>query len=203
MNETQTEFDWGFGLLWLVVVAIGMAAAAMLAFPLVWGVGDIAEDALGPTVGMFITGGFFGAIVALGGSVGPGLLLRRDRINAGRWIGTTVVAGAIGMAVAFTLAFAVSNLESIPEVVAGLMMGISLGLPIGIAQWSVFRQQGIVANEWILISTLAYLLALGVGFPLGGENTAWLALSVMSLVVGAISGLGIVWLRRRQAAVAI
>ena len=203
MDEKQTEYDWGFGLQWLVVVAIGMAAASMLAFIFIWSVGEIVEDALGETVAIFITGGIFGAIFALGGSVGSGLLLRKDHISTGRWIVTSVIAGAIGMAVAFTLAFVVTDMDSIPEVAAGLMMGTALGLPIGIAQWSVFRQQGIVANEWILISTLAYLLALGVGFPLGGENTAWLALSVTSLVVGAVSALGIVWLRRRQAAVAI
>ncbi len=203
MNEKQTEFDWGFGLLWLVVVAIGMAAAGMLAFIFVWSVGEIVEDALGETVAIFITGGVFGAIFALGGSVGSGYLLRKDHINAGRWIVTSVVAGAIGMALAFTLVFVVSDLESIPEVVAGLMMGISLGLPIGIGQWSIFHRQGIVANEWILISTLAYLLALTVGFSLGGEGREWLSLGAMGLLVGAVSGLGIVWLRRQQAAVAI
>lgn len=203
MNEKQSQYDWGFGLQWLVVVAIGMVAASMLSFIFIWSVGEIVEDALGETVAIIITGSIFGAIFALGGSVGSGYLLRKDHISTGRWILTSVVAGAIGMAVAFTLAFAVSDLESIPEVVAGLMMGISLGLAIGIAQWSVFRQQGIVANEWILISTLAYLLAVTVGFSLGGEGREWLSLGVMGLLVGAVSGLGIVWLRRRPAAVAI
>jgi hypothetical protein len=204
MNEKQSHYDWGFGLQWLIVVAIGMAVASMLAFAFVWGVGDLVEDALGTAVAMFITGSIFGAIFALGCSLGSGLLLRRDHVETGRWILNSVVAGAIGMGFAFTLVFTLFDAETMPEVLAGLLIGIFLGLPIGIAQWAVFRREGIVVNEWILISTLAYLLAFLAGLPLGGENRELLSVSVISLLVGAISGLGIVWLRRRrQTAVAV
>jgi hypothetical protein len=134
MNEKQTQFDWAFGLQWLVVVAVGIAAAGMLAFTFVWSVGEAVENVLGETVAILITGGLFGAIFALGAGLGSGLLMRRQGISARRWILATVVAGAIGMAIGFTLAFTFLDVDTMPEALAGVMMGLSLGLPIGIGQ---------------------------------------------------------------------
>ena len=203
MNDKQTQFDWAFGLQWLVVVAVGMAAAGMLAFTFVWSVSEAVENALGETAAAFITGGLFGAIFALGAGLGSGLLMQRQGISAARWILATVVAGAIGMALGFTLVFTFLDVDTMPEALAGVMMGLSLGLPIGIGQSLVLRQYHFPVGEWIIVSTLAFLIAVAVAFPLGGEGREWLSLGVMGLLYGTVTGLGMIWLLRRDTAVAV
>jgi hypothetical protein len=203
MTEKQTQFDWGFGLLWVVVMAVGTTVAVMIGFMVMWSVGDVVDQALGETAAALIGGGLFGVIVALGTSLGSGLLLHGWGVNAGRWIITSVVAGAAGMALGFTLTFILLDLDTMPEAVAGLIIGLSLGLPIGIGQRSVLRRSGLLANEWIVINTLAFVIAMAAGFSLGGEGREWLAMSVMGLLLGTLTGLGMIWLRRRHTAVAI
>jgi NhaP-type Na+/H+ or K+/H+ antiporter len=83
-----------------------------------------------------------------------------------------------------------------------LVIGVSLGLAIGIGQWLTLRRLGNRANLWPLISTLALVFALMVGLPLGGEGRKWLSLGVIGLLAGTISGLGMMWLTRRQTALA-
>jgi hypothetical protein len=41
-----------------------------------------------------------------------------------------------------------------------------------------------------------------IGLPLGGEGREWLSLGVIGLLIGAITGLGMVWSLRCQATVA-
>ena len=201
MDEKQTHFDWVFGLQWLVVVAIGVATAGMLAFIFVWSVGEAVENALGETVVAFFTGGLFGAIFALGAGLGSGLLMKKQGMSAGRWIIATVAAGAIGMAVGFTLVFTFLNVDTMPEVLAGLMIGLSLGLPIGIGQSLLLRKYHFRANEWTVINTLAFTLAMVVSLPLSGEGREWISLGAMGLLFGAVTGLGMVWLLARQTAI--
>ncbi len=200
MDEKQTQFDWVFGLQWLVVVAIGVVTAGMFAFISVWSVGDAVENTLGETASAFITGGLFGAIFALGAGLGSGLLMKKQGMSAGRWIIATVAAGAIGMAVGFTLVFTFLDVDTMPEVLAGLMIGLSMGLPIGIGQSVLLRKHHFRANEWTVINTLAFTLAMIVAFPLGGEGREWISLAAMGLVYGAATGLGMVWLLARQTA---
>lgn len=200
MDEKQAHFDWGFGLQWLVVVAIGVAAAGIFAFASIWSVGDVVEDTLGETAAVFIIGGLFGAIFALGAGLGSGLLMKKQGLSAGRWIIVTVAAGAIGMAIGFTLVFTFLDVDTMPEVLAGLMIGLSLGLPIGIGQSVLLRKHHFRANEWTVINTLAFTLAMVVALPLGGEGREWISLGAMGLVYGAVTGLGMVWLLARQTA---
>ena len=75
-------------------------------------------------------------------------------------------------------------------------------LPLGIGQWLVLRQRNLLAGEWVLISSLAFVVGMVIGLPLGGEGREWLSLGVIGLLVGAITGLGMVWSLRRQAALA-
>ena len=200
MDEKQAHFDWGFGLQWLVVVAIGVATAGMFAFASVWSVGEAVENALGETAAVFITGGLFGAIFALGAGLGSGLLMKKQGISAGGWIIATVTGGAIGMAVGFTLVFTFLDVDTMPDVLAGLMIGLSLGLPIGIGQSLVLRKYHFRANEWTVINTLAFTIATVVSLPLGGEGREWISLGAMGLLFGAVTGLGMVWLLARQTA---
>lgn len=191
MNEKGTQFDWIFGLQWLATCAVGLIAGGMLAFGPIWAVGEAVEKAAGETVAYLAIGFLFGAI-GLSASIGPGLLLQSRGIPASRWIFASVVSSAIGMAIGLALVFIFIDLESMSEAATGVVIGIFLGLPLGIGQWLVLRPHGLLAGEWVLISCLAFVIGMTIGLPLGGEGREWLALGVVGLLVGAITGLGMV-----------
>ena len=197
MNERDTHFDWGFGLQWLVVCAVGVVLGGAVAFFTIWGVGDVVSEAAGGLV----AGALFGAFFGLGANVGPGLLLQRRGISAVRWIGYSAIAGALGVGIG--LAIASSRLDTMSDLANAVFFGLVLGLPIGIGQWLILRRQAISANEWPLISGAAYLLAGSIIFTTGSEDTnMFLVLTAMALLIGAVTALGMVWLNRRKRAAA-
>jgi hypothetical protein len=203
MTKNGTQFDWIFGLQWLATCAVGLIAGGMLAFASIWAVGEAVEKAAGETAAYIAVGSLFGAIIGLSASIGPGLLLQSRGIPAFRWILASVVFSAIGMAIGVALVFIFMDLESMSEAATGVVIGIFLGLPLGSGQWLVLRPHGLLGGEWVLISSLAFVIGMTIGLPLGGEGREWLALGVIGLLVGAITGLGIVWLFRRQAIMAL
>lgn len=202
MNEKGTQFDWIFGLQWLATSAVGMIVGGMLAFASIWTVGEAVEKAAGETAAYFAIGALFGAIIGVSASIGPGLLLQSRGIPAARWILASAVSCAIGMAIGITLIFIFMEPESMPEAATGVVLGIFLGLPLGIGQWLVLRERGLLAGEWVLISGLAFVIGMTIGLPLGGEGREWLSLGVIGLLIGAITGLGMVWSLRCQATLA-
>jgi hypothetical protein len=202
MNEKQMQFDWNFGLRWMVAYGLGILLLGMLAFASVWSLGEIVENNFGETATFVVVGTLFGALIGLGASGGTALLLRSKGISAVRWIAYSVIGGALGGMIGFGIALGLLDAETLPEVFSGLVVGVSLGLPIGIGQWLLLRQQSDGANAWPIISTLALVLALMIGMPLGGEGREWLSLGTIGLAAGAISGLGMMWLLRQQPALA-
>jgi hypothetical protein len=201
MNEKQ--YDWSFGFQYLIACAVGVALLGMVAFFAMWSIGEAVEGFAGETVALIVAGSLFGALNALGASIGTGMLLRSQGVEPGKWIGYSVVAGGIGGALGFGLVTTFSNLETVPESLAGLMMGLTVGLPLGIGQWLALRQAGVGASIWPLITAIAFILSFSAGFALGGEGREWIALGGMGLICGAITALGMVWLLGgKQAAVA-
>ena len=53
------------------------------------------------------------------------------------------------------------------------------------------------APGWPLIGSVAYLLALFVGIPLGGGGREWLSLGTVGLLLGAVTGIGMMWTLRQ------
>ena len=202
MSEKQMQLDWAFGLQWIVAYGLGIALLGMLAFASIWTVGEVIEENLGETATFVAVGALFGALIALGASGGTGLLLRSKGLSAASWIAYSVIGGALGGMLGFGVALTLFDAETMPEALTGLVIGVSLGLAIGIGQWLTLRRLGNRANLWPLISTLALVFALMVGLPLGGEGRKWLSLGVIGLLAGTISGLGMMWLTRRQTALA-
>jgi hypothetical protein len=200
MNAKQVVYDWTLGWQWLVSCAVGTAIFGMIAFLSMWAVAETVEATAGTAVGAAVGGGLFGGLFALGANLGPALLLHQRRLNGRGWLLSSVLAGILGLAPAFATAF--SLFETMPNSAAVLFMGLSLGLPVSLAQWRGLRKQGVAAPGWVPIGTLAYLLALSAGIPLGGEGREWLSLGTVGLLLGAVTGLGMVWTLRRPATAA-
>jgi hypothetical protein len=202
MNEKQMQLDWAFGLQWIGAYGLGIALLGMLAFASVWTVGEVVENALGETAAIAVVGTLFGALFALGTSGGTSLLLRSKGVSMARWIAYSVLGGTLGGLLGFGVTLSLLDPEMLSEVLTGLVIGLSLGLPIGMGQWLALRQLVNGASMWPLISTIALVLALMVGIPLGGEGREWLSLAVIGLLAGTISSLGMMWLSRQQTALA-
>lgn len=202
MNERTGQLRWRFVLQWFVVVAVGMLVAGMLAIGSMWTVGEAVERLLGEVAGVVVSGGLFGAFMGLGTGLGPGLLLRRWGIDAGRWTMATVLAGAIGMAFAFFVILIVFDVDTPPDSMIGLVLGLSGGLPFAVAQARILRQHKLPAKSWGIVVVLATVIGMVAGLPLGGERREWLAVGTMGLLFAAVTGLGMAWLLRQETAVA-
>lgn len=203
MNTEQKQFDWIFYGQWVLAGTVALAVAGMLAFASIWSVGAVVERAWGETVGAFTAGGLFGALLGAGIGIGQALVLQRRDVNAARWIGASIITAAVGMAIAWTLVFIFLDVDAMPEAVIGVVMALAAGLPVGIAQSVVLRPHVSNPSLWIVVSTLAFLVAFVAGLPLGGEGREWIALGTIGLLSAAISGLGMVWLLRQQPAAAM
>lgn len=200
MNAQQTHFDWGFGLKWLVLCAIGTTIFGMVAFVSMWSISDAVGKASNEMLGGLVAGALFGGFLALGGTLGPGLLLRSKGISPGRWIGFSVAAATVAMGVAFAVTF--NLIDSLAPVISIFFIGLVVGLPMGLVQWQLLNKQGISAAVWPLISIAGYTVAAVLVVSWSGEGREWIALSGMGLLLGAVTGLGMVWLLRRETAVA-
>lgn len=188
-----------FFLQWVTAVTVTMTLAVMGAFLTMWSIGEWAAQSWGEAVGGLLAGGIFGALLAAGLGIGQAIMLRAQGISIGRWLGQTVLAGMVGMAIGFTLMFSMFNMDEIPEIAAGLMIALSVGLPIGLAQWPLLKPHLAQAQWWPLICTTAFLAAFIIGLPLGGEGREWVSVGVVALVTAVITGAGFVWLARDQA----
>lgn len=202
MNERQTHLDWRFALQWVVSCAVGTAVLVMVAYGSMWRLAEAAEQSSNQPIGVLVAGLLFGAFLALGGTLGPGLLLRSKGISAGRWIGFSVLAAAVAMSSGVSL-ISFNRIEMVPATASVVFVGLALGLPMGLVQWLLLKQQGIPAVIWPLITTVGYMLAFGIVVFFGGEGREWIVSGGMGLVLGAITGLGMMWLLRQETAVVL
>jgi hypothetical protein len=185
-----------FFLQWVTAVTVTMIVAVMSAFAFVWSIGEVVRQAWGDVAMALVVGAIFGGLMGLGISLGQAIVLRSYGIPFGRWLGQTVLAGAVGMAIAFTVIFSLFDMDNMPQVAAGLTMALALGLPIGLVQWQMLKPHMAQAQLWVPIFTVALLIAFMVGLPLGGEGREWLSVGVVALLTAVLSGAGMVWLMR-------
>ena len=200
MNEKQTHLDWGFGLKWVVSCALGTAVFGMLAYLSMWTIGEALGNMSRELLGTMMAGLLFGAFFALGGTLGPGWLLQNIGISARQWIGQSMAVTAVIMSGGVALMSAAFAL--VPEPVSALYLGLVLGLPMGLVQWRLLKQNNISATLWPLINVASYLFAAAIIVFLSGEGREWLII-LMALVVGAVTGLGMMWLLRQETAVVV
>lgn len=181
---------------WVTAVTVTMIVAVMVAFVSMWSIGEIVQQAWGDLAMALVVGAIFGGLIGLGAGLGQALVLRSQGIPFGRWLGQTVLAGAVGMAIGFTVIFSFFDMENMPQVVAGLAMALALGLPIGLVQWQMLKPHMAQAQLWLPICVAAFLIGFVVGLPLGGEGREWLSIGVVALLAAVISGAGMVWLMK-------
>jgi zinc transporter ZupT len=82
-------------------------------------------------------------------------------------------------------------------------MALSLGLSIGVVQWQMLKPHVAQAQLWVPICIAAFFIGFAVGLPLSGEGREWLSLGVVALLTAVFTGAGMVWLARRETAVAM
>ncbi len=157
MNDKQTHLDWRFGLKWILGCGLGTAVFGMLAYLSMWTIGEAVGNISSELLGAIVAGLLFGALFALGGTLGPGWLLQSKGISAKRWIGHSVVVTAVVMSGGVALMSTLFELVSQP--VSALYIGLVLGLPMGLVQWRLLKQKDIPATLWPLINVAGYLCA--------------------------------------------
>jgi hypothetical protein len=155
-KKGSTSFDWVFWFLWIMATAWG------------WVFGWI--------LGSYLISGI--ALVATGIAIGAlqWLVLKQRMIRSRRWIPATAAGWAVGWAIAFV---------AVPAEL-GFLYGLALGAATGITQWLVLRREVHWAAWWVLISALAWTLALG---PLSREP-------VVGVTPGALTGVALELLLR-------
>ena len=182
-----------FFMQWLLAVTVSMILATMGAFVSMWSVGEMVQAAWGDLAMAIVVGAIFGGLLGVGIGLGQAVVLRSQGISFGRWLGQTVLAGAVGMALGFTVMFSVFD-DDMPQLVAPVAIALSLGLPIGLVQWQMLTPHVGQAQVWVPICIAAFLISFAVGLPLGGEGREWLSVGVVALLTAILSGAGMVWL---------
>lgn len=185
-----------FFLQWVTAVTVTMILAVMGAFMFMWSIGEMVQRAWGDVAQTLVMGAILGGLLGLGIGLGQAIVLHNQGIPFMRWLGQTVLAGAVGMALGFTLMFRLFNLDNVPEIAAGVMMALSAGIPIGLVQWQMLKPYVAQAQLWLPICMAAFLIGFAVGLPLGGEGREWLSVGVVALLTAVLSGAGMVWLAR-------
>ncbi|MFN2140012.1 MAG: hypothetical protein ACK2U5_05995 [Candidatus Promineifilaceae bacterium] len=193
MIEKQAPMDWSFVLRWAASCVIGIVVFGLVSFWLRWRLAEAVGQ--GTLVVVLVAGAAFAGLLALGGVLGPGLLLRRIGVSPVRWIGFSTAAAALTMSIGVSL---IDNFtEGISSsAVSALFVGSMLGVPMGLAQWQLLKQRAVPAAIWPFISFAAYVLGIGIVFANPSVPT-WLTLAGMGFVVGLITGLAMMWLLRR------
>lgn len=196
MKEQVTELDWGFALQWLLASAAGTSVGGALAFFTMWRTAEAVTVVVGEIAAGFVAGVLFGLFFGGGANAGPALLLRGKGISSVGWLGASALAAALsaGTAIALTTTY----LETMSDPATAIVIALVLGLPMGLVQWLLLRRHDLAAGEWPVISLAAYSLA-SILITSGNEFGSFLiTIAVIGLLVGAVTGLGMMWVLRRQ-----
>lgn len=201
MNAEQTveraQTDWGFLAKWIIVTTITTAAAIFLGISSMWLVGDALEKSVGQPIGWAIAGGLLGALTGLGIGGGQAFALsgKGGKVNLTRWVLYSTLGGGLVSAVTFGLVVTLSGTGSnMSNTQIALILGTTLGLGIGFGQWLAIRGHLPNSGVWILITVIALVAAVVIGFNLGGEGREILASTILGLIAAGLTGLGAVWL---------
>lgn len=169
-----------FLLRWSLVTALAMALLMMTT----------------RTMPPIMAGGFAGLIVG----IAQWFLLRQRMSQAYEWI----IATTAGFLVTVMAIDRFANVEttSLPPFVYVGLVYVVMGSGIGASQWLVLRRHFAHAGIWIPLCVVGHLL--GIGLVLAGTLsngvldllTQVTAATMLGLVIGVMTGAGLVWLMR-------
>jgi hypothetical protein len=182
MNSKQDDdsVGWVFWFLWVFASASGLVFGATLDNALTINLNAhiyLDSPLVEGTVGIL---GGLAVFIGLGVGINQWIILRQKLHKIELWI-----------------------LASIPILLVGQLdysqAGLTVrGVGVGLAQWLVLRRKFSQAGWWILGSVLGWSVGLSLGNSMAME-TGWpLANALCGAVVGAITGVPLVWLLRQQ-----
>jgi hypothetical protein len=205
----------GFGkekwLFWLLMNVLSIAVSSVIRF-LGFFFAGLSGDEMGG-LELILTGTWIGAVTGLAGGlfVGPAqwLVIRRHVPRAFHWIWRTAIGFSLGYAGSLTLMNTVSVVYPLGHLgayweffitVVALSMGLILGTGIGAMQWTILRQTARGAWRWVVASGLAWAPGLYIAlwsdqvYADGGYLGLLLYGGLGGLLVGAVTGVGLIWL---------
>ncbi|MFX0201097.1 MAG: hypothetical protein ACFFCW_33680 [Candidatus Hodarchaeota archaeon] len=192
--------EWVFGGKWVLATILGSAVALTLFYST--GFYKVLHDSLGTSGGNLVGGLILGVIVGMA----QWFVLRQQISKAGWWILATAMGRVAGnglISLGFTALkglLSYSSASWITQPISGAILGI--------AQWFVLRQQISKAGWWILATTMGVLISSKILYSGGlrlyrpiiglfGQILSWSIIGVISgMVLGAITGIALVWLLR-------
>ena len=193
MTVERKRIGWGFGLLWVFLIAIGWYIGFMMGFAAGYApIELIGQTPLGEGLASCVHAIVLGAVVG----ILQWVVLRQRFTGAGRWVWASIaglaVAGGVGGAV--LVAGASPEMGSLAAVV-GYTMVVALGGAVtGMLQRPVLRGQVSRSGWWVLASTVGWGLSMAV---LGAFEGAFSGSAVSGVVLGAVTGGALVWLLRQ------
>ena len=204
MYTETPRVSWAFLPLWAVITGAAGAIGAIvpgcaLVFAVAVAMGKMPEWMVGSLwfVGTGVAIGLVQAVV-LGKSAG---FTRADRWALATGVGC--VAGVL-LLLAEALAAPIRPLIGIEgEMEWAVMAGLVAGGAIGLAQWMTMRRRIRRAGWWVLVSVLGWSAAaptFGAVFfeQPGGPMSTSLPAGLAGVVLGAVTGLGVLWMLRAQ-----
>ena len=199
MTVERNRIGWGFGLMWVFLSAMGWYIGLFVGFVAGYApIELIGHTPLGEGLAVCVTLILIGAVVG----IAQWVVLRERVPGAGRWVWASIaglaVAGGVGGAVVVAGANVYS--ESLATVVGTTLIVALGGAVTGILQRPVLRGQVSRSGWWVLASTVGWGLGMAVsgigGYAAGdpGELFGWF---VSGPVLGAVTGVALVWLLRQ------
>jgi len=190
MTVERNQIGWIDWFLWVLLTTVGWFLGHIIAFILVQIIDEVVSGS--SVLGIILKHFMFGA--CLGSMVGlmQWLYLREHVSRAGWWVlastaGLAVVVGGFGFAEDSNWTGADGMFEFAEVLDWDLALG---GAVTGILQWLVLRGQVSRAGWWVLASTVGWGLSM-VG------NLSEAPCLVGGVVLGAVTGVALVWLLRQ------
>ncbi|VXD21005.1 hypothetical protein [Planktothrix paucivesiculata] len=173
-DNLDIQTDLGFILQWMFVTLVGFLVS------LIWI--EIGER---PDLGA-LEGAIGGLIISLA----QWFVLKQYITQSWRWIFIHVFLWSI---IAFTplglLGWVTPRTLSLtPRIIYGLIEGVKLGLCLSLGQWLVLRTEVFHAWRWMIATTLAWGIALPIGWMFGA-----MIRQGTSFFLGDVLGLFLVW----------
>jgi hypothetical protein len=200
VSPLQVGGNWGFLASWVLVGAIGLAIGVSLG-PVIAEFLDSMDPDFYEAIGWVV-----GACIGLCIGLGQWMVLRKERLNGGWWIGSMVIAWSIAVQMWVNLlwrgdsileewVYILQDLIGL-EVELGipLILGGLAGLIIGLGQWYVLKGRKPNAQWWLPANIVAWILCYWI--IINTEVLYNLEFSVFSLIAGGIAALiiGLTWI---------